>query len=122
MQPQRLDSSNHRADLRNIPVLGRTPGSAHAKAAGPGILGRLGGAGDLGKVHQLVGLDARLIRCRLRAVTTVLGAASGLDGQQSGQFDIACRPMHIVHGLCTAHQHHERQVKQRLNLGYRPGL
>src|SRR5690606_21136738 len=42
LQPERLHPGDHRGYLRDVPVLGRAPGRAHAEPAGPGRL-RLAG-------------------------------------------------------------------------------
>src|SRR5262249_39715924 len=82
LEPERLDALAPRAHSIGGAVLRIAPGRAHAEAARAGALRRLRLGDDRRRVHQLLGLHARLVVRALRTIGAVLRAAAGLDRQE----------------------------------------
>jgi len=75
-----------------------TPGGTHAETGGAGVLGGVGAFHDLAFFHEAFGIDAAVVAGRLGAVGAVLGAATGLDGEEGAELHGVLGPMGLVHG------------------------
>ena len=110
--------NNLNDELRAVAHL--APRRAHAETRRAGLARLLRRVEHLGHRHQLLGVDARLVPRRLRAVAAVLGATAGLDGEQAAELDLVLLPHRAVHRLRAVHEVEERQLIERLHLGHGP--
>ena len=68
-------------------------------------------------IHKALDLDAGIVACRLGAVGTVFGAASGLDRKQGAKLHVILRPIRLVHGTGLLEQFEEGQGMKALEFG-----
>ena len=120
LEAERLHFADHRGDLGDVAVLGRTPRRAHAEARGTGGLGLPGLLQHRLGAHQLRGIDPGVVALRLRTVGTVLRAAAGLDRQQGADLHLGRVEAAAVDLGGAEQQLRERQVEQRLDLAQAP--
>mmetsp|Transcript_21414 Transcript_21414/g.41994 ORF Transcript_21414/g.41994 Transcript_21414/m.41994 type:complete len:466 (-) Transcript_21414:148-1545(-) len=109
-----LDHLEHAVE--GLLVANLTPGRAHAEAGAASGLGAASSVEHIVELHGRRGLDKSLVVLRLGAVTTVLGASTGLDGKQSALLHLAGVEVHAVDGGGLEHQVDEGLVVDGLDL------
>src|SRR5690348_10026659 len=87
LHTKRLNGLDHLTDAVEVLVLGRAPRGAHAEPRRSGVTRGLGLRNDIGKVHELGGLEAGFVERALRTIAAIFRTASGLDRQQRGNLD-----------------------------------
>jgi hypothetical protein len=92
------------------------PSRAHAKAGRAILAGAAGDFHHLLGLHELLGLDARLVAGALRAVAAILGAATGLDAEQGAELHFVFAPVREVGIPPLLDEVEERLVVERLKL------
>ena len=115
--PRSLHAAHHAADLIEIAFpSGFAPRRTHAETARAGIPGASRGGDHIRLRHQPGRFQAGVVVRALRAVTAILGAATGLDAEQARGLDMVRIEMAAMDALRPKHQVRERQGIEGLGL------
>jgi hypothetical protein len=116
-KPHRLHAANHVFDRLQMPVFRIAPRGAHAETRRAVLLRHARGGQHGVHFHQLLGLDARFVVRRLRAVRAVFLAAARLDREQRGELHGIRVEVLAMHLLRAEQQVVERQIVERDHVG-----